>query len=90
MRVQIRYDWDFPGGPLVKNPSWNAEGMGLVFGWGTKIPHAVKQLSLCTATTEHKHSGVHVPQLMKPLCSGAHTTQLGCLCVAMKDPTCHN
>ena len=28
-----------------------AEGMGSTFGWGTKIPHAVKQLRLCTATT---------------------------------------
>ena len=41
MRVQIRYDWGFPGGPLVKNPPWNAEGMGSIFGWETKIPYAL-------------------------------------------------
>ena len=30
----------------------NAEGLGLIPGWGTKIPHAVGQLSLLAATTE--------------------------------------
>ena len=36
---------DFPGGPVVKNlPS--SEGVaGLIHGQGTKIPHAVGQLS---------------------------------------------
>ena len=29
----------FPGGPVVKNLSCNA-----ILGWGTKIPHADKQL----------------------------------------------
>ena len=41
---------DFPGGPVVKNPSCNAEDLGLVPGLGTKIPHAAGRLkSLCTA-----------------------------------------
>ena len=35
---------DFPGGPGVKNPSSNAGDVGLIPGWGTKIPHAVGQL----------------------------------------------
>ena len=29
---------DFPGGPVVKNPSCNAGDMGSVPGQGTKIP----------------------------------------------------
>ena len=43
---------DFPGGPVVENPPSNAGDMNLISGWGTKIPHAVGQLSLCTTTRE--------------------------------------
>ena len=32
--------WDFPGGPVVKNPSRSAGDMSLIPGRGTKIPHA--------------------------------------------------
>ena len=32
--------WDFPGGPMVKNPPSNAGDMGSISGLGTKIPHA--------------------------------------------------
>ena len=41
---------DLPGDPVVKNPPWNAENMGLILGWGTKIPTHLKQLSLHTPT----------------------------------------
>ena len=44
--------WDFPGGPGVKNPPYNAGDSGLIPGQGTKIPHAVGQLSPCATTTE--------------------------------------
>ena len=30
--------WDFPGGPVVKTSPSNAAGMGLIPGWGAKIP----------------------------------------------------
>ena len=43
---------DFPGGPVVKNPPYNVGYSGLIPGQGTKIPHAVGQLSPCTTTTE--------------------------------------
>ena len=33
--------WDFPGGPVVKTAS-NAEGVGSIPGWQTKIPHAMQ------------------------------------------------
>ena len=39
---------DFPGGPVVKNPPANVRDEGLIPGQGTKIPHAMGQLSLCT------------------------------------------
>ena len=45
---------DFPGGPVVKNPPSYAGDMGLIQGQGTKIPHAVGQLSPRATTTEHK------------------------------------
>ena len=37
---------DFPGGPVVKNPPSNATDMGLIPGWGTKIPEAAKPVCL--------------------------------------------
>ena len=32
--------------PVVKNPPSNAGDAGLIPGWGTKDPHASRQLSL--------------------------------------------
>ena len=43
---------NFPGGPLVKNLRCNAEDMGSVPGWGTKIPYASGHLSQRATTTE--------------------------------------
>ena len=37
--------WDFPGGPVVKNPSPNARDVGLILDWGTKMPHAERNLT---------------------------------------------
>lgn len=39
---------DFPGCPVVKNLPSNVGDGGLIPGGGTKIPHAVGQLSLHT------------------------------------------
>ena len=52
---KIQWDWDFPGGPVVKNPRSNAGDMGWIPGQGTKIPHATRQLSLTATTTEPAH-----------------------------------
>ena len=46
---------NFPGGPGVKNLPSNAGDVGLISGEGTKIPHAVEQLSLRAPTTEPTH-----------------------------------
>ena len=43
---------DFSVGPVVRNPPCNAGDMGSVPDWGTKIPHATGQLSLCAITAE--------------------------------------
>ena len=43
---------DFPGGPVIENLPPNTGDTGLIPGRGTKIPHAMGQLSLSTATTE--------------------------------------
>ena len=37
---------DFPSGPGVKNPHYNAGDRGSIPGWGTKIPYAMGQPSL--------------------------------------------
>ena len=44
--------WNFPGGPVVKNPPSNAGDAGSIPGWGAKIPHATGQLSPCATTTQ--------------------------------------
>ena len=44
--------WDFPGGLVVKSPPSNTGDMGLISGQGTKIPHALEQLSQRTTTKE--------------------------------------
>ena len=67
---------DFPGGPVVKNPPANVRDEGLIPGQGTKIPHAMGQLSPCGTATEPTHSGALGPQLE------------GCL--STKNPECHN
>ena len=35
--------WDFPGGPVFKNPTSNAGEVGLIPEWGTKISHVMGQ-----------------------------------------------
>ena len=46
------------GNSLVKNPPSNAGGIDSIPGWGTKIPHAAGQLSLCSATRESPSAAV--------------------------------
>ena len=43
MEKQKTTKTDFPGGPGVKTLPSNAEGVGLIPGQGTKIPHAKKK-----------------------------------------------
>ena len=61
---------DFPGGPVVKNPPSNAGDVGSIPGWGTKIPRAAGQLSLCATTREkpacHVEPTHHNKDLMQP------------------------
>ena len=47
--------WEFPGGPVVKNPPYNAGDAGSIPGQETKIPHAVGQLNPRATTTELAH-----------------------------------
>ena len=46
--LKITKIWDFPSGPMVKNPSSNAGDVGSIPDWKTKILHAAEQLSLAT------------------------------------------
>ena len=46
---------DFPGSPVVKNPSYNTGDAGSIPGQGTKSPHATGQLSPHATTTELVH-----------------------------------
>ena len=61
---------DFPGGPVVKNPPYNAGDAGSIPGRGTKIPHAAGQLSLPASAR------AHVSQSTEPTLSGARAPQL--------------
>ena len=49
----LKMNGDFPGGPVVENPSCNSGDTGSIPGRGSKIPHAAGQLSL-RATTRDK------------------------------------
>ena len=54
--------WDFPVAPVAKNLPSNAGSMGSIPGWGTKIPHAMGQLSLHAITKEptcHNQRSTH-------------------------------
>ena len=44
--------WDFPGGPVVKNPPCNAGHRSLISGQGTSSPCVAEQLSSCKAIRE--------------------------------------
>ena len=44
--------WDFPSGPVVKEPPSNAGDMGSILGPGAKIPHASRQLSPCNTVKD--------------------------------------
>ena len=63
---------DFPGGPVVKNPSANTVDVGSVPGRGTKIPHALGQLSPCAAFFAHDYLAHRTIELA---CSRAHAAQ---------------
>ena len=62
---------DFPRGPVVKNPPSNAGDAGSIPGQGTKIPHAMGQLSpqatirepACHNYRAHTLWSWHAPQL---------------------------
>ena len=49
---KIQHLGNFLDGPVAKNPPCNAGDSGSTPGQETKISHARKQLSLCTATRE--------------------------------------
>ena len=58
---------DFPSGPVVKNLPANAEHVGLIPGWGTKLPCASGELRSCAITTEPVSSRAHMPHLERSL-----------------------
>ena len=61
---------DFPGGPVVKNPPYNARDADSIPGQGTKIPHAAGQLRPRAATAELVGLNDHVLQTTEPKCPG--------------------
>ena len=69
---------DFPGGPVVKNQPYNAGNVGSIPGQGTKIPHAVGQLSPHTTTPKLAclNDRAHMLQITEPMHSGAPEPQL--------------
>lgn len=68
---------DFLSDPGVKTPLCNAGDTGLIPGWRAKIPYASEQ--------QPPHS-----QLLKPVCSGVHASQLVSRCTVANDPACCN
>ena len=64
-------EWDFAGGPVVKNPPSNAGDAGSIPGRGTKIPHAAGQLSPRASTIEPACCKLQSPGALEPKHSGA-------------------
>ena len=62
---------NFPAGPVVTDPSCNAEDMGLIPGQGSKIPHAsgpknqkiIKQKQYRNKYTKDFENGPHQKNL---------------------------
>ena len=41
VELQLKWQqWDFPGGPVVKTPSFHCRGTGSITDPGSKLPHA--------------------------------------------------
>ena len=56
-RLHLEFLGDFPGGPVIKNPPCKAGDAGSIPSQGTRIPHAVEQLSpLATAKESMRHN----------------------------------
>ena len=51
-RCKLSYtlSWDFPGGPVVRYLPCNAGDVDSISGQGSKIPHAMEQISLRATT----------------------------------------
>ena len=66
-----------PGGPVIKNLPCNAGDMGSIPGWGTKILHALEQLSTLPPQLESPCPAVKDPARCKeyPACHNATKTQ---------------
>ena len=52
---------------MVKRLPSNTREVGMIPGWGTKIPHTAGKLSLCATTNEPACSGACTPRLEKSL-----------------------
>ena len=72
------HPWDFPGGPEVKNLPCNAGDAGSIPDRGTKVPHAVGQLSPRATNSEpmHLNQRASEPRGAEPTGCGAHEPQL--------------
>ena len=62
LTLHIALDWfqstflGFPHGPVVKNLICNSGDADSISGWGTKIPHAMEQLSPGAALKKILHA----------------------------------
>ena len=72
---------DFPGGPVVKTSPSNAGVVGLIPGWGTKIPHAsgsksqnIKQKQNCDKFSKDFKNGPHQKIFKKKKIAGVDVT----------------
>ena len=52
LAIKAIYKWDFSGGLVVMNLPYNTVDVGSIPGPGTRLPHAVEQLSLHITTIE--------------------------------------
>ena len=66
--------WDFPGGPVVKNPPCNAGDTGSIPGRENKIPCVAEQLSLCATTKTQGSQIKEALQILRRINKNTHQT----------------
>ena len=86
MMASLKYSLlGFPGGSLVKNPQANAGDTGSI-PWSRKIPHAMEQLSPCTAMEPTRRSNWRLSEESPCLATRGATEMRSPLVATREDP----
>ena len=66
----LRQFWGFPGSPVVKTSPSTAGRMGLIPGWGTKMPHTMSRKQTTTTKIFNLSFHCHFSGVKMQICPG--------------------